>query len=159
MDTTGKVGNVIDGFMPGFSFKIASTEEEIRVSKNIRQKVFVDEQGIPSELDNDGDDAGSIHLLAFDLADRCFIGTGRLTINGQKGNLSRICVLNPFRKSGVGKLLVMELESIARQKGIHQLTLTPHDYLEKFYESLGYRKEDGDVEVAGYKLLFMSKSM
>lgn len=137
-------------------FKIASTEEEIIAARNIRKNVFVLEQGIPEELDTDEDDERSIHLLALGIDPR-FIGTGRLTINQDAGVLSRISVIKQYRNRGIGKLILLELERIARQKGLRSLTLAPHEYLENFYATLGYKKNDSEKIVGKYKLLSMTK--
>ena len=46
----------------------------------IRQRVFVEEQGVPRELEHDAHDASAIHLLA--LSDRDPVGTARLLADG-----------------------------------------------------------------------------
>ena len=104
-------------------FKIASTEEEIIAARNIRKNVFVLEQGIPEEMDSDADEERSIHLLALGIDPR-FIGTGRLTINEDAGVLSRISVIKQYRNRGVGKLILLELERIARQKWLEEFDLS-----------------------------------
>lgn len=139
------------------TFTVASSPEEIKIAIEIRKKIFVDEQGIPTELDSDGDDERSIHLLARTGANNMAIGTGRLTMNGMQGTLSRICVIESHRNKGVAKQIVNELETIARHEGALTLSLTPHKYLQKFYESLGYSATGHETEVGKYKLLVMTK--
>ena len=141
------------------TFTVASTSEEIKIAKEIRRKVFGEEQGIPAELDSDGDDDRSFHLLAKADGSDTAIGTGRLTLNGTHGLLSRICVLDSWRNKGIAKKIVNELEKIAKQKGARTLSLTPHSYLQKFYESLGYTVTGNETEVVNYKLLLMTKSV
>ena len=139
-------------------FKIASTKKEIQAAREIRTEVFIREQGIPKELDLDDDEGQSIHLLAITKgANPIFVGTGRLTVRGETGIVSRIAVMEAYRSRGIGKLILLELETIARQKGLRKLTLTPHAYLENFYASLGYKKMDGEKVVGKYNLLYMEK--
>lgn len=144
--------------MSEITFKIASTAEEIESARGIRKIVFGIEQGIPEELDLDEDDERSIHVLAL-TTDSEFIGTGRLTINEQAGILSRISIIQSFRNKGIGKLIIRELEAIAKEKGLRSLTLAPHTHLESFYAQLGYVKTEGEKAVGKYTLLTMSKSI
>ena len=137
-------------------FKIASTQEELTAARDIRRKVFSLEQGIPTELDLDEDEERSIHLLAL-VPPSQFIGTGRLTINTSTGILSRISIIESYRNKGLGKLIIMRLEAIAKEKGLSTLTLAPHSYLENFYSSLGYSKTKGEKVVGKYTLLSMTK--
>ena len=139
-------------------FKIASTKKEIQAAREIRTEVFIREQGIPRELDLDDEEEQSIHLLAITSGvNPIFVGTGRLTVRGETGIVSRIAVMERYRSQGIGKLILLEIETIARRKGLRKLTLTPHSYLEDFYTSIGYKKMDGEKVVGSYKLLFMEK--
>ncbi len=142
--------------MSGITFKIASTEEELKAVREIRRNVFSIEQGIPAELDLDKDEERSIHLLAF-IPPAQFIGTGRITINSTTGILSRISIIESYRNKGIGKLIIMELEAIAKEKGLTALTLAPHIHLESFYTQLGYVKTEGEKVVGKYTLLSMTK--
>ena len=53
-------------------------EQSIRA---IRERVFIDEQGIPAELEWDGLDPGCAHLLAYDMEGNA-IATARMQANG-----------------------------------------------------------------------------
>lgn len=142
--------------MQAITFKIATTEDEIGAARKIRTEVFVIEQGIPAELDLDSNEDRSIILLA--MAGTKCIGTGRLTINEDDGILSRISVIKEYRNHGIGKSIISELEIIAKQNNVQTLTLTPHIYLENFYDSLGYKKVGKKEVVGNYRLLTMSKA-
>jgi predicted GNAT family N-acyltransferase len=144
--------------MSEITFKIASTQEELNAAREIRRKVFFLEQGIPAELDLDEDEERSIHVLAITKPMQ-FIGTGRLTINGNTGILSRISIIEPFRNKGVGQLIILRLEAIAKEKRLSTLTLAPHSYLENFYARLGYSKIEGEKVVGKYTLLSMTKKI
>lgn len=73
------------------------------------------------------------------------IGVGALERFGGTALLRSIAVATSWRRSGVGRLIVTELERRARDAGIGELillTLTAQD----FFERLGYRaKERGQV--------------
>ena len=144
--------------MSNIVFKVASSSEEIQRVQKMRFEVFTQEQGIPNELDIDGDDERSIHVLAVDEQDQ-FMASGRLTINGVEGVLSRIAVHQQYRGAKLGQQIVKQLEKIANEKGVHSLSLAPHAYLEKFYADLGYQTSLGEKQVGKYTLLTMTKSL
>lgn len=131
--------------------------EELNLSREIRKKVFVEEQEIPAELEFDELDPSSLHVLCFkeDLP----IATGRLVLLGEsKGQLSRISVLPGYRRRGCGQKVVKALEELARAEGLRHLSLYPHSFLEEFYSNLGYKTVPGVKEsVAGHALIYMEK--
>ena len=145
--------------MSDFVYKIVGTNEELQEAKRIRHAVFVIEQGIPEEDDNDGQDENSIHLMVKKGSET--VGTGRLTFLGKgRALLSRIAVVKPERGQGLGKRIIRELESIAQQNSILSLYLDPHNHLEAFYRNLGYVKEAGwSRAVAKYQLIRMHKKI
>ena len=69
----------------------------------MRFEVFTEEQGFPQELDLDGDDERSFHVLTYSENNPEPIASGRLTINSDEGVLSRIAVKNKFRDMSHGK--------------------------------------------------------
>jgi predicted GNAT family N-acyltransferase len=58
--------------------------------------------------------------------------------------LERICVLKTHRKHGLGKLIIQELEEIAKEKGISKAKLHGQTQAEGFYQKLGY-KTNSDI--------------
>ena len=69
---------------------------------DVRQRVFVQEQGIAAELERDALDPVSAHVLALD-SDGQPVGTGRLAPDGRIG---RMAVLATHRSNGVGEALL-----------------------------------------------------
>jgi len=138
-------------------FKQATTPNEILFVKKMRFEIFTQEQGIPHELDGDGDDERSIHVLGLD--DQTPVASGRLTIDGVKGVLSRIAVQQKYRGLKLGQQVVHELERLAEKHNVETLSLSPHAYLEKFYADMGYQTEPGEKHVGKYTLLTMTKKI
>lgn len=124
----------------------------------MRQEIFVKEQGIPQELDKDGLDPQSIHILASDEHGQP-VASGRLTVQDKNGILSRIAVVKDFRGLKLGKPIVKKLEETAKEKKLKQLRLSPHAYLEKFYADLGYTTKPRQKSAGKYTLLTMSKEI
>ena len=135
------------------------TPEALRQAQAIREHVFVVEQGIPLELEHDGLDAASIHVLAFD--DGTPAATGRLTrASDREGVLARIAVLPAYRGQGLGKRVVQHLEVLARREGLTTVSLKPHQYLEDFYQKMGYTTVLGSFSTVGpHPLLTMTKPL
>ena len=138
---------------------VVTDPEGILLVQKMRRNIFGEEQGIPQEMDFDGKDERSIHVLLYVNEKPEPIASGRLTIEESLGILSRIAVVPGYRGTGVGKQLVQELEKVAVAKGITKLSLDPHAYLEKFYTDLGYEKIAGDKQVASHQLIAMTKNI
>ncbi|MCA4894623.1 MAG: GNAT family N-acetyltransferase [Cytophagales bacterium] len=140
-------------------FKIASSTEDLESVKEMRYKVFTIEQGIAHQLDDDGLDDSSIHILGDHQETGAPVVSGRLTINGSTGVISRIAVYKEYRGLKLGQEVVRRLEKVAIEMGVETLTLSPHAYLEKFYADLGYHTVSGEKKVGQYTLLTMKKNL
>ncbi len=140
------------------SIRKAVTSQEIAEAIAVQLQVFFEEQEIPEDLCREGNE-NAVHLLA--LENEKAIGTARLRIqdNGE-AELARIAVLSGYRSSGIGKRLVGQLESVARESGASQIVLYPHAYLESFYTSLGFSKTDEETgDVGEHPLITMRKPL
>jgi len=136
--------------------KEVTTQAELQAALDIRDRVFVEEQGIPYELEHDEHDATSKHLLA--VCGDVPVATARLTIMSDgEAVLARVAVLPEYRKSGVGRLLVRRLEEIGAGAKVKRITLHPHHYLERFYAELGYSRFGGEETVGPHRLIEMEK--
>lgn len=111
----------------------------------VRYAVFVDEQGVPPELEEDDHDADALHLLALD-ANGEPVGTARLLTDGHIG---RMAVLSPWRQRGVGSALLRQLITIARARGLGRLFLNAQHQAETFYAQFGFVAEGGLFDDAG----------
>lgn len=140
------------------TIKTELTAEELAVAFAIRVAVFAAEQGIPAELDQDGQDESGRHVLAF--VDGVPVGTGRITpAKPGQAQLSRIAVLGDYRNQGLGQIIVNSLEKLAVSLDAITLILYPHHYLEPFYEALGYQRIAGSDSIAGHQLITMIKNL
>jgi predicted GNAT family N-acyltransferase len=140
-------------------FKIASSAVDLESVKEMRYKVFTIEQGIAHQLDDDGLDDSSIHILGYHQETAASAVSGRLTFKGSTGVISRIAVYKEYRGLKLGQEVVRRLEKIATEKGIQTVSLSPHSYLEKFYANLGYHTITGKKQVGPYTLLTMKKEL
>ncbi|WP_369143741.1 GNAT family N-acetyltransferase [Streptomyces sp. R44] len=113
----------------------------------VRREVFVEEQGVPQELEYDPYDATAAHVLALG-ADGLPLGTGRLLYGADAagktggdasvGSLGRLAVAKAARGLGVGAALVRAIEDVARERGLSAVDLHAQTHALGFYERLGY---------------------
>lgn len=124
--------------------KRIATEEDLYAAFDIRKEVFVEEQGIPlaDEFDEFDDVNGQCeHILVYN-EDKP-VGTGRIRFVEGIGKLERICILKEYRKFGLGRIIISELEKIAGDKGVAQVKLHGQTQAEGFYHKLSYRTASG----------------
>jgi predicted GNAT family N-acyltransferase len=111
----------------------------------VRETVFVVEQGVPLELEWDGQDSGAAHWLAEDGGGNP-IGVARLLPTGQIG---RMAVLQPWRGRGIGARLLAAALDGARARGFTQVWLNAQTSALPFYARQGFVAEGGEFEEAG----------
>ncbi|MGD1853956.1 MAG: GNAT family N-acetyltransferase [Leptolyngbyaceae cyanobacterium] len=122
----------------------------------IRETVFVTEQGVPIELEMDARDSLCHHVLA--LVDDCPAGTARLDTLKQ-GKVGRLAVLKQFRRKGLGRLLMQEIEAVGYERHLPNLWCHAQKTAVSFYQSMGYQVASPDFTEAGIVHCRMQKSL
>jgi predicted GNAT family N-acyltransferase len=103
-------------------------------ARQIRCKVFVEEQNVPVEIEWDDFDAGALHALARDDSGRA-VATGRLLPDKRIG---RMAVLKEARGSGIGSKVLSALIDAARSRGDSFVTIHAQLHAKPFYEKFGF---------------------
>jgi len=140
--------------------KRITLEVDLSVAFNIRKEVFVEEQGVPleDEFDEfDTLDGKCEHILVF--YDEQPVGTGRIRVVDGLGKLERICILKPYRKYGLGKIIIQALEEVSGELGVSQVKLHGQTHAEGFYQKLGYRTSSNMFMEDGIPHLLMVKDV
>lgn len=121
----------------------------------IRKTVFVEEQGIPAELEWDAGDATCVHALARNRLGLA-LATGRL-LPYQPGvaKVGRMAVLPGLRGSRVGRQVLDALMQAARARGDSSVLLHAQASAAPFYLRAGYSVEGDPFEEAGIPHLAM----
>ncbi|MCI1951946.1 MAG: GNAT family N-acetyltransferase [Clostridiales bacterium] len=111
--------------------------------KEIRQKVFVEEQGFQKEYDEI--DLTAEHLVLYDGDIPKAVGR-MFREDPQKPvyTIGRVAVLKEFRGEGLGRVVVEELEQKAKKEGGTAIKLSAQCRVQKFYEKLNYHAV-GDI--------------
>ena len=110
----------------------------------LRFEVFVDEQGVPREMEVDDEDAPSRHFLA--VVGGTPVGCVRLT---PKGKVTRLCVVAARRGEGVGGALLARAVDEARAAGFERIYLHAQTHAGAFYERYGFEARGEPFMEAG----------
>ncbi|ANS75042.1 GCN5 family acetyltransferase [Paenibacillus yonginensis] len=116
------------------------SEDQLQNCLDIRQEVFVEEQKVPVSLEIDEFDhiAGDAHHLLIE-QDGQYAATGRITYyKDNAAKIQRVAVRKAFRSKGIGKVLMIGLEELARELGFEKAVLDGQLHAVPFYEKLGY---------------------
>ncbi|WP_112180170.1 MULTISPECIES: GNAT family N-acetyltransferase [Paraliobacillus] len=116
---------------------VTNNSEQLKDAYTVRQEVFVEEQGVPKELEHDDLDQAAYHFVGY--IDDKPVAAGRLRIMNDYGKFERICVLKSFRGKALGKDLMRAMESTLVNKSIYTAKLNAQTHAERFYQALGYR--------------------
>lgn len=127
----------------------AESRQDLERVYSIRHQVFVEEQGVPAELECDEYDQSALHWLAWEQEQA--VGTARLVLDyaPQTGKIGRVAVLPPWRSAGLGKILMNAMHTAAVEHRQRQLILDAQLPVLSFYERLGYAAEGEIFEDCG----------
>jgi len=129
--------------------------EEAQQAMIIRQKVFVEEQGVDPALERDEHETDCHHYLA--LFDGIPVGTARWRKTGEGIKLERFAVLSAYRNQGIGEeLLATVLQDVSREG--RDLYLHAQLRAVSFYQRAGFRQEGAIFHEAGIAHYRMSRS-
>ncbi|MFE4614755.1 GNAT family N-acetyltransferase [Streptomyces sp. NPDC056747] len=141
-----------------YTVREAAGPEDREACFAVRREVFVEEQGVPQELEYDTYDTTAVHVLAV-REDGLPLGTGRLLYGADAlgktggdasvGSLGRLAVAKAARGLGVGAALVRGIEDAARERGLAAVDLHAQTHALGFYEQLGYEAYGPEFPDAG----------
>lgn len=114
----------------------------------IRESVFIDEQQVPIEIEQDGKDGESGHVLLW--CEGVPVGTLRFRITEDGVKLERIAILKRYRGRHLGKLLIREGVRAIRMNDLDQtIYIHAQKHASPFYRSLGFAETGEESVEAG----------
>jgi predicted GNAT family N-acyltransferase len=114
----------------------------------IRKLVFIEEQGVPEDMELDEFDPLAQHALAY--LDSQAIGTARLvTMPGNIGRIGRMAVLAAYRRGGIGTQLLRTLLQQATSQNMVKIELHSQLSAIPFYEQFGFIAQGDIYDEAG----------
>ncbi|MBU2219345.1 GNAT family N-acetyltransferase, partial [Patescibacteria group bacterium] len=130
--------------MESIKIKLVKIPQELIDAKDIRRQIFQKEQGISEELDFDGKDKKSHHVVVY-YKDRP-IGTTRIRYleDNKVAKIERTSVLQEFRGKDIGKQIIEYALDFLNKKGIEKVILNAQEHAKGFYEKLGF-KQEGEI--------------
>ena len=126
--------------MAGVEIRMVDWARYSEALSSLRHTVFVEEQGVPVELELDGEDATAWHAAAFS-DDGKLIGTGRML---ESGKIGRMAVSQSMRGQGIGQGILGVLVGEARRLKFEEVSLGAQLAAVSFYENAGFMAY-GDV--------------
>ena len=138
---------------------LVNYSEETQGIEQIRRRVFHEEQNIDEELEFDGLDETSEHLLAY--LNQEPIGTLRIReVNPKMVKIERLAVLSTFRNQGIGrKLMEYAIALITEKNQYEQIVIHAQYHLKIFYQSFGFQPIGETFEEAEILHIKMTKSL
>ena len=143
-------------------FRIVDTEDELQQCFAVRHSVFVEEQRIFFETDQDEYDKNAIHIAAIDTNTGKVVGTVRC--NETKGGIwygARLAVAKEFRPhpSLIGVKLSKIAEKTVADRGAKRFLAYIQPNNVRFFERLNWRKVDQPVTHFGSLHQLMEASL
>jgi predicted GNAT family N-acyltransferase len=125
----------------------------------LRTRVFVDEQGVPPEIEQDDRDATAVHALSRDENGR-LVATGRLLLgDDDRASIGRMATDAGARGSGHGAAVLAELQRQAALRGVREIELHAQVSARRFYERAGYAAVGEEYEEAGIAHVTMTRRL
>lgn len=117
-----------------FTVHLISWHDGEPLLRSIREKVFIQEQHVPVELEWDGLDDKCHHALALS-ANGDAVGCGRITADGHIG---RVAVLPDWRNKRIGSAILEILVDYARAQDFKQVELNAQVQAIHLYKNYGF---------------------
>jgi predicted GNAT family N-acyltransferase len=144
--------------MGKLSYKLVTSDRELKAAFEVRLQVFVEEQGISEELELDDLDQEALHMVVKD-GERV-IGTARvLFLTANQAKIERMAILKPFRRRGIGKGIISFLNEELRNKQVEQVVLHAQYAVVAFYKSCGFEESGLPFQEAGIKHIKMERQL
>jgi predicted GNAT family N-acyltransferase len=124
----------------------------------LRTRVFVEEQGVPPEIERDDADATAVHVLSRDDGGRV-VATGRLVVRDGVALIGRMAADAAARGRGHGAAVLAELHRQAVRLGLREVELHAQVSARGFYERAGYVAEGEEYVEAGIVHITMRRRL
>lgn len=126
--------------MQNLTFYIAYNDELKAKSLEVKQKVFIDEQGFPQDSLFDETEKWAVHFVVME--DEFPVATARMLVNEKDYvSLSRVAVIKEYRGKGAGKLIMDRIAEYCKKNKTKKIKLSTQSVTKPFYEKLGYTKK------------------
>lgn len=140
--------------MPAFTVEPASWLRDEGEITRLRRTVFINEQGVPEDLEWEARDPDCVWFVARDGAGH-LLGIVRLVpgrtagLPATEGLVGRMAVLTEWRRLGVGSTLLRAALDGARALGLRRVALHAQTHAQAFYARHGFLPVGSVFDEAG----------
>ena len=114
------------------------TKEEFKKYYDLRWKVLRKPWKQPKGSEKDEREKESIHIMA--CIGSKIVGAGRLHFNTEKeAQIRYMAIEEKYRRKGIGRLILKELEKKAKEKGAEYIILNARENAVNFYKKHCYK--------------------
>lgn len=142
--------------------KILTSGDNLEEAFEIRKKVFIEELGIPKEIQFDQLDMEAMHVLVYEEPSKAndlkidkiniekkAVATGRIVYDGEECQISNVAVLTEYRNRKYGDFTVRMLLNKAFTAGVTNVTVNASQEVTKFFEKIGFRLIENEFKSTG----------
>lgn len=134
---------------PVTTLRCGSWADLAQGARAVRTEVFLQEQGIPVEMEWDADDASAVHAVVRNALDMP-VATGRLLQTAPGiARIGRMAVSRVLRGTGLGQAVLLALLQASHERGDREVMLHAQRSAEGFYRRLGFVARGEPFEEAG----------
>lgn len=126
-----------------------TSKQDFSEIMSLRYEVFVDEQGVPAEIEQDEADETALHVKA--VKNDKIVGCGRVEINDNQAKIGRMAVKKDYRHQGIGSRICQYLIEVALAEGCREIILHAQLDAKSFYKKLGFITISDVFKEAGIK--------
>lgn len=113
-------------------FKVATNPDDLIKVFTVRAIVFIEEQGVPYNIEHDAHDSTAIHILGEENGEP--FGAGRIRAVGEYAKLERIAIRKSYRGKGLSHKLTEFMIKVAKEQGFKKFKVHAQAYLADFYK-------------------------
>jgi predicted GNAT family N-acyltransferase len=144
--------------MSKFSYKLVTGDVELQEAFEVRRQVFVREQVISEDVVFDGHDREALHMVVKD--GKRVIGSARVQfLADNQAKLERMAVLKRYRHKGIGREMLMFLDTVWKDKQVQQVIIHAQLEVVPFYKLCGFDELGSPFQEAGIKHTQMRKQL
>jgi YbgC/YbaW family acyl-CoA thioester hydrolase len=130
-------------------------------ASQVRTEVFVEEQGVPLQMEWDAQDATAVHAVVYNQLNMP-LATGRLLVAGaehgaQVGQIGRMAAKRVLRGTHLGSTVLDALVQQAKARGDRQVILHAQRSAAAFYAKAGFAEHGEPFEEVGIPHIPMAK--
>lgn len=102
----------------------------------LRHEVFVFEQNVPADMENDADDLTATHFVAVAAGE--VVGTLRVVFKPEHAKIGRVAVARDWRGRGIARTMMLTAMDRCRARGVDRFYLAAQIDKLGLYEKLGF---------------------